>query len=82
MVLEAKYGIGRDGWDIKDANYYFVVLWRNIILVKEASAKTKIRYHVHTRKRIMFWHDLWVGDSPLAAQFPDLSGVLQIDKLK
>ena len=35
------------------------------------SFDSQIRYHVGTGEDI-FWRDVWVGDTPLVVQFPDL----------
>lgn len=39
-------------------------LWRGILTVKEAFAKS-IRYHVGSGEKIFFWLDTWTGDRPL-----------------
>lgn len=41
------------------------------MLVKE-SFDANIKFRFRDGKRLLFWADLWVGNSPLAAQFPRL----------
>ena len=41
-----------------------------------------IRYQVGSGEKILFWHDVWVGDRPLAAQFSDLYNCALVKEVK
>lgn len=64
QVLVAKYGVSRYGWDSQGSSYLNSDVWRGILTVKEAFAKS-IRYHVGSGEKIFFWLDTWIGDRPL-----------------
>ena len=71
QVLERKYGLLRDGWEVKDASTKSSALWKGILSVKDQFMKN-INYHIRLEERILFWKDRWVGNKPLADRFPDL----------
>lgn len=67
-VLQVKYGIGRDWWDIHDAkcqigNYHYSAVWHDIISVKRDLVK-HMWYGVGTDERINFLL-LSLGSVPL-----------------
>lgn len=70
-----KYGIGRDWWDIHDANYHYSAVWHDIISVKRDLVK-HMWYGVGTEERINFLL-LSLGSAPLPKIYAD---VLKIGK--
>ena len=71
QVLEKKYGLPRNGWDLLDLPNKSSTIWRGILSVKKL-LMDNIKYQSGTGERILFWKDQWVGDRTLAVQFPDL----------
>lgn len=70
VILE-KYDVRREGWDVEGPSYCFSNLWKGVVSIKNAFAGS-IKYWVGSSNKVLFWHDTWVGDRPLAVQFPNL----------
>ena len=70
-IIQSKYGVRRDGWDVSRLSHRCSSLWRDIEGIKDTFA-SQIRYHVGSREDLFFWQDVCVGDIPLAVQFLDL----------
>lgn len=49
----------------------FSTLWKGILSIKESSYQN-ISFSVGSGGKLLFWLDLWVGDTPLALHFPNL----------
>lgn len=70
-VISSKYNVRRNGWDIPDKSLGCSSFWKGITSVKELF-EASIEYRIESRDGISFWLDVWVGDKPLAIQFPGL----------
>eukprot|EP00268_Persea_americana_P035191 TRINITY_DN34761_c0_g1_i2.p1 TRINITY_DN34761_c0_g1~~TRINITY_DN34761_c0_g1_i2.p1 ORF type:complete len:118 (+),score=19.04 TRINITY_DN34761_c0_g1_i2:39-356(+) len=46
-------------------------MWRGITSVKDKFIQN-IKYQVSLSEKILFWKDTWIGERPLAKQFPEL----------
>eukprot|EP00268_Persea_americana_P035190 TRINITY_DN34761_c0_g1_i1.p1 TRINITY_DN34761_c0_g1~~TRINITY_DN34761_c0_g1_i1.p1 ORF type:complete len:118 (+),score=19.47 TRINITY_DN34761_c0_g1_i1:39-356(+) len=46
-------------------------MWRGITSVKDKFIQN-IKYQVSLGEKILFWKDTWMGECPLAKQFPKL----------
>lgn len=46
-------------------------IWKGVLSV-EVFFFQSIHYHVGKANRVLFWLDTWIGESPLATQFPEL----------
>ena len=53
QVLEQKYGLPRNGWDLWVALLKSSAIWRGILSVKKPFLEN-IRYHVGLGERILF----------------------------
>ena len=71
QVLEMKYGLSRNGWDIQVATKNSSAVWKGITSVKNLYM-ANIKYQIGSGETICFWKDRWVGDRPLDAKFPNL----------
>lgn len=71
QIIMAKYKVDRGGWDVHSLSYQQSALWRGVISVKDSFAP-HIRFKIGSGDKILFWHDVWVGDRSLADQFPRL----------
>lgn len=67
----AKYDARRGGWDVPGPPLGCFSLWKGIVSIKDPFAAS-IRFRIGNGRKIFFWHDVWVGDSPLPTQFPEL----------
>lgn len=67
----SKYGVRRHGRDVSSPPHRCSCLWKDIVGIK-GTFDSSIKYHVGSGQDIFFWHDLWVGDTPLSLHFPDL----------
>lgn len=70
-VVSAKYGVGKEGWDVPDSNPTYQGLWRGILSAKHAFF-SNMRFKVGCGQKIRFWLGLRVGDSSLALKYPRL----------
>ena len=70
-ILLAKYKVRRNGWDTSPSSQRCSNFLKGICS-SEDSFTQSIRYKVGNGDNISFWHDIWVGNNPLAIQFPDL----------
>lgn len=69
QVLVVKYKVLRDGWKIQSPNYRSSNLWTGILSARESFSEA-IGYSVGTKEKILFWLESWVGERPLAVEFP------------
>ena len=67
-LVEGKYGVLRNGWEVREVSYKASPIWKGILFVKD----NFMNYRVGMGEKILFWKDNWIGDRPLANQFPDL----------
>eukprot|EP00268_Persea_americana_P042202 TRINITY_DN4223_c0_g5_i2.p1 TRINITY_DN4223_c0_g5~~TRINITY_DN4223_c0_g5_i2.p1 ORF type:complete len:117 (-),score=17.94 TRINITY_DN4223_c0_g5_i2:969-1319(-) len=70
-LVEGKYGVLRNGWDVKEVSYKASPICKGIHSVKDNFMKN-ITYRGGMGEKILFWKYNWIGDRPLANQFPDL----------
>ena len=75
-VIASIYGTHPNG---RDAN--MVVRWSHKCPWKAIAQNFHLFIHhtrlvVENREKIRFWEDLWLGDQPLCAQYPDLYRVI------
>lgn len=70
-IILAKYELGRNGWDIGGPSYRHSAIWKGITSVREMF-NSHISFQVGSGSAIYFWLDVWMGDRPLAEQFPHL----------
>lgn len=71
QVILSKYNVSREGWIAEDPTPRFSGLWKGILEAKEYFSK-QVRYRVGKADKILFWTNLWLGDTSLAATFPEL----------
>ena len=66
QVLDWKYSVPRNGWELQDAHKKSSAIWRGFLSVKKPFMEN-IKYQAGSGKMIIFWKDRWVGDRTLAA---------------
>lgn len=71
QIILAKYGLGRDGWDISGPSYRYSGSWKGLVSIKDAFEHC-IKFWVGSGNYVLFGHDIWNGDRPLTTQFLDL----------
>ena len=78
-LVRAKYGIKKDIWSVKFKQNDSPV-WKDLQKVK--------KYYIQGRKMIViggnetnFWHDAWLGDSPLCESLPQLYEICEQQQL-
>ena len=71
-VIASKYGVDNSGWwSMKSSNAHGFGCWKSI-LVRLELFKTLVHFKVKNGSKVLFWEDVWCGDSSLKTQFPDL----------
>jgi len=71
-VIASKYGLDNLGWWSKKSPYaQGVGCWKSILVVLELF-KTSVHLKVRNGSMMLLWQDVWCGDCPLKAQFPNL----------
>lgn len=67
-ILSYKYDITRNGWDLPVSSPCHSGIWKGILSVKDLFSG-HLGFHAGFGDEIQFWHDVWVGHSPLATKF-------------
>ena len=70
MVVEARGGLSLFV-EALYLSYRFSGLWKGIVSIYEEFC-SHISFQIGSGDHVFFWLDTWVGDRPLAMQFPDL----------
>ena len=70
-LVEGKYGVLRNGWDVREVSYKASPIWKGILSVKD-NFMMNITYRMGMGEKILLWKDNWIGDRPLANHFPNL----------
>lgn len=70
-ILRKKYQLLGNGWRIRNVSRRASCFWKGVFSVADAF-DSHIRYRPYSGEDILFWKDKWLGEVPLAFQFPVL----------
>jgi hypothetical protein len=74
-IIAMKYGCDQGGWCSKPVlGTYGVSLWKSIWKDWD-SFRRFINFEVGDGSKVIFWHDVWCGVTPLKEVFPDLFSI-------
>lgn len=71
-VLFSKYVVFRGGWGTKTPLPCYSGVWRHLFSSVKGVFFWNIRFPVGRGDTILFWLDIWVGDTSLATRFSEL----------
>lgn len=66
---------------LKDPSHSHSSFWKGIIAVKD-NFMANMKFSLGWGEKIRFWHDLWIGNTPLVVQFPNIFNCVKNRKAK